>query len=74
MTMRILTVIVLGLVAWTVDGGDQKPKPKRETHPNYILRRQEAHQVRGVPVRRIYGRTIDIYRDGSAFEGDQRIR
>ena len=74
MRMRIVAVIVLGLVAGTADGGDRKPK--RDTHPNYILRRQEAYQVRGVPVRSIYthGRRIDIYRDGSAFEGDQRIR
>ncbi len=76
MRMRILTVIVLGLVAATAEGGDRKLKPKRETQPNYILRRQEAYQVRGVPIRSFYthGRRIDYYRDGSAFEGDNRIR
>ena len=75
MRMRIVAVIVLGLVAGTADGGDREPKPKRETHPNYILRRQEAYQIRGVPIRSIYthGRRIDIYSDGSRFEGDNRI-
>ena len=72
--MRIVAVLVLGLVAGTADGKDRKAKPKRETQPNYILRRQETYQVRGVPVRRLIigKREIDLYRDGSAFERDQR--
>lgn len=42
---------------------------------NYILRRQEAGSVSGVPTsRRIIGkREIDVYRDGSMFEKDNYV-
>jgi hypothetical protein len=74
-TTRALCAIVLGLsglLSLTMCDLDAKEKPK-PAH-NYILRRQEAHQVRGVPVRSIYshGRRIDVYRDGRAFEKDGR--
>lgn len=47
----------------------------REKHRNYILRRQEAGQVSGVPTtRRIIGRReIDIYPNGLMFEKDNVV-
>ena len=70
----------LGFVGFLllVAAADSKEPRKAKRHKpniNYILRRQEAYQVRGVPVRSIltHGRRIDIYRDGSAFEGDNRV-
>ena len=43
---------------------------RSDEHHNYIIERQQAGQVSGVPIlRRIRGsREIDIYRDGSMFE------
>jgi hypothetical protein len=69
------SVALLMVVAAGARAGDEK-KEKREPEPNYILRRQEAYLVRGTPIRSLYigKRRIDFYRDGSAFEKDQRVR
>lgn len=47
---------------------------RHESH-NYIIERQQAGQVSGVPIsRRIIGsREIDIYRDGSMFEKNNLV-
>jgi hypothetical protein len=71
--LRSVTLLVL-VAAVNAQAGDEK-KEKRDNR-NYILRRQEAYQVRGTPEQRLIigKREIDIYRDGSAFEKDQRVR
>jgi hypothetical protein len=78
---RVVTKIVIAAVLLTLvsaQAGDKdktKSKWRHEPTPNYILRRQEAGLVRGTPIRSFYvgHRRIDYYRDGSAFEGDNRV-
>ena len=52
-----------------------EPRQSKERNHNYILRRQEAGLVSGVPtIRRIIGkREIDIYRNGLMFEKDNVV-
>jgi len=73
----IITIAVL-IVATvvTAQAGDRKrERHERQESHNYIIERQQAGQVSGVPVlRRIIGsREIDIYRDGSMFEKNNFI-
>jgi hypothetical protein len=66
--MKIIATAVLILVT-LVDLTQAEPRKRHESH-NYIIERQQAGQVSGVPIlRRIRGsREIDIYRDGSMYE------
>jgi hypothetical protein len=53
-----------------------EPRQSKERNVNYILRRQEAGLVSGVPtLRRIRGggREIDIYPNGLMFEKDHVV-
>jgi hypothetical protein len=63
-TIALLLVLVL------VELAQAEPRQSRERNRNYILRRQKAGLVSGVPtMRRIIGkREIDIYRNGLMFE------
>jgi hypothetical protein len=64
--------ILLAAAAW----GEPRPGHHHQRdNRNYIIRRQQAYQVQGVPVRRLYigGRKIDIYRNGLMFEGDNVV-
>jgi len=66
-TIALLILLTLGLV---------QAEPRRSEHNrNYILRRQQAGLVSGVPtMRRIIGkREIDIYRNGLMFEKDNVV-
>ena len=67
MAVRIL--LTLGMLA------QAEPRQSKERNHNYILRRQEAGLVSGVPTtRRIIGkREIDIYRNGVMFEKDHLV-
>ena len=70
--MRITATAVcvyLGMLA------QAEPRQSKERNHNYILRRQEAGLVSGVPTtRRIIGkREIDIYRNGLMFEKDNVV-
>ena len=68
--MRIIATAVLVLLTLVeLTQAEPRKKEKREHH-NYIIERQQAGQVTGVPIlRRIRGgREIDIYRDGSMYE------
>ena len=68
--MKIIATAVLALLTLAeLTQAEPRKKEKREHH-NYIIERQQAGQVTGVPIlRRIRGsREIDIYRDGSMFE------
>jgi hypothetical protein len=69
---RLLTIAVL--IAMAVGLAQAEPRDRRE-HRNYILRRQQAYQVQGVPTSRLIigKRQIDIYRNGMMFEGDNLV-
>jgi hypothetical protein len=71
------TTIIIGalLVTMTAMADDQRKAVRRSSEPNWIIERQTAAQVEGVPTsRRIIGkREIDIYPDGRAFERGNRV-
>ena len=71
--MRIITTAVLILLMLALTQAE--PRQSKERNHNYILRRQEAGLVSGVPtIRRIIGkREIDIYRNGLMFEKDNMV-
>jgi hypothetical protein len=71
--MRIIATAVLILVMLELTQAE--PRQSKERNHNYILRRQEAGLVSGVPtIRRIIGkREIDIYRNGLMFEKDSVV-
>ena len=71
--MRIITTAVLILLMLELTQAE--PRQSKERNHNYILRRQEAVLVSGVPtIRRIIGkREIDIYPNGLMFEKDNVV-
>ena len=71
--MRIIATAVLILLMLELTQAE--PRQSKERNHNYILRRQEAGLVSGVPtIRRIIGkREIDIYRNGLMFEKDNVV-
>ena len=71
--MRIIAIAVLILL--TLGMAQAEPRQSKERNHNYILRRQEAGLVSGVPtIRRIIGkREIDVYRNGLMFERDNVV-
>jgi hypothetical protein len=71
--MRIITTAVLILLMLELTQAE--PRQSKERNHNYILRRQEAGLVSGVPtIRRIIGkREIDIYPNGLMFEKDNVV-
>ena len=71
--MRIIATAVLILLMLELTQAE--PRQSKERNHNYILRRQEAGLVSGVPtIRRIIGkREIDIYPNGLMFEKDNVV-
>jgi hypothetical protein len=71
--MRIIATAVLIFLMFELTQAE--PRQSKERNHNYILRRQEAGLVSGVPtIRRIIGkREIDIYRNGLMFEKDNVV-
>jgi hypothetical protein len=71
--MKILAIaaLILGML----ELAQAEPRQSTERNHNYIIRRQQAGLVSGVPtLRRIRGgREIDIYRNGMMFEKDQLV-
>ncbi len=69
------TLITAVLIAVTFGMAQAEPRQSKERNHNYILRRQEAGLVQGVPtMRRIIGkREIDIYPNGLMFERDHVV-
>ena len=69
--MRIIATAVLILMT-LVELTQAEPRVKREKreHHNWIIERQQAGLVRGVPTSRLIigKREIDIYPDGSMYE------
>jgi hypothetical protein len=70
--MRIIAIAVLILMTLGMTQAEPRKRHESKRHEshNYIIERQQAGQVSGVPIlRRIRGsREIDIYRDGSMYE------
>src|SRR4029077_8508956 len=71
--MKILATAVQLLL--TLGLAHAEPPQSKERNHNYIIERQQAGLVSGVPtLRRIIGkREIDIYRNGLMFEGDHVV-
>lgn len=71
--MRIIAIAVLILLMLELTQAE--PRQSKERNHNYILRRQEAGLVSGVPtIRRIIGkREIDVYPNGLMFEKDNVV-
>lgn len=72
--MRILHSALL--IAVTIATAQAEPrKREKHEHHNYIIERQQAGLVSGVPtIRRIRGsREIDIYPDGKMFEKNNLV-
>ena len=71
--MRILAIAVLILLTPVMTQAE--PRQSKERNRNYILRRQEAGLVSGVPTSRLIigKREIDIYRNGLMFEKDNVV-
>lgn len=49
---------------------DRRPRERKQEQHNYIIERQQAYQVQGVPTQRLIigRREIDVYRNGVMFE------
>jgi hypothetical protein len=72
--MKTLFTVAMLCAALTAQGDDRRQHEKRENR-NYVIRRQQAYQVQGVPTHRLIigKREIDIYPNGQMFEGDHMI-
>jgi hypothetical protein len=72
--MRLLMAVLKTALLIVATVATAQAEPRQHKH-NYILRRQEAGVVSGVPTtRRIIGkREIDIYRNGLMFEKDNVV-
>ena len=79
MKRRMLTAGALVALAMTVNADDNRRSRRshsdRSEHHNYIIERQEAYQVQGVPTSRLIigKREIDIYPNGMMFEGNNLV-
>jgi hypothetical protein len=74
--MRLLVAVLKTALLIVATVATAQAEPRQHKHNrNYILRRQEAGLVSGVPTtRRIIGkREIDIYRNGLMFEKDNVV-
>jgi hypothetical protein len=75
--MRLVVAVLKTalLIVATVATAQAEPRDSIERNRNYILRRQEAGLVSGVPTSRLIigKREIDIYRNGLMFEGDHVV-
>jgi len=71
--MKIIAPVVLILLMLELTQAE--PRQSKERNHNYIIERQQAGQVTGVPIiRRIRGkREIDIYPNGLMFEKDNLV-
>jgi hypothetical protein len=72
--MKTLLTVAMLCAAITAQADDRRRAEKRESH-NYIIERQQAYQVQGVPTSRLIigKREIDIYPNGLMFEGNQLV-
>ena len=72
--MKLLATAVLILLTLELAPAENAVD-RKERNGNYILRRQEAGLVQGVPTSRLIigRREIDIYPNGLMFEGDHVV-
>ena len=72
-TMQLLLLLALAAPAVADDG--RKRDEQREEQHNYIIERQQAYQVQGVPTQRLIigRREIDVYQNGLMFEGNNVV-
>jgi hypothetical protein len=82
MKHRMITVGALVALVMTANADDNRHNRRsgsstssRSNHHNYIIERQEAYQVQGVPTSRLIigKREIDIYRNGMMFEKNNLV-
>ena len=74
-TQQILrTALLIVALLTTAQADDHLRAEKRESH-NYIIERQQAYRVQGVPTSRIIigRREIDVYPNGLMFEGNHVV-
>ena len=73
--LKTALLIVATVCTAQADEHKRDHKPERKEHHNYIIERQEAYQVQGVPTERmiIGKREIDIYPNGMMFEGNNLV-
>lgn len=69
------TIAVLALMVGTALADDNDHRHEKEEQHNYILERQQAYLVEGVPTQRLIigKREIDIYQNGQMFEGNHMV-
>jgi len=69
--IALISVVILAI---TLALAQAEPRHRNQSR-NYILRRQEAGQVSGVPTSRLITgkREIDIYPNGMMFEKDNLV-
>jgi hypothetical protein len=77
-TMKtLITVAMLVAVSFTAQADERRKHEQRENRKshNYIIERQQAYQVQGVPTSRLIigKREIDIYPNGLMFEGNHVV-
>ena len=74
-TLTTLAILIATLAAAQADDHDRDRRDQRHESHNYIIERQQAYQVQGVPTDRLIigKRQLDIYRDGTVFEGNNVV-
>jgi hypothetical protein len=77
MKSKTMTIALL-LAALSIAQADEhrsERSNRRHEHHNYIIERQQAYQVQGVPTSRLIigKREIDIYPNGQMFEGNHLV-
>jgi len=67
---RLLIISILIALTATAHADDRRRHTERRESHNYIIERQQAYQVQGVPTSRLIigKREIDIYPNGLMFE------
>ena len=73
-TMITIAMLCTAITAQADDRRQHDQHENRKSH-NYIIERQQAYQVQGVPTSRLIigRREIDIYPNGLMFEGNQLV-
>ena len=71
----LIAAAMIALTGATVATAQAEPRQSTERNRNYILRRQQAYQVQGVPTSRLIigKREIDVYPNGLMFEKDHVV-
>src|SRR5262245_53612074 len=72
---RAVAVVALALWAGATAQAEDRRRREHREHHNYIIERQEAGAVQGVPTSRLIigRREIDIYPNGLMFEGNNVV-